>query len=223
MEAVEVPEKAEDVRLLLSWDTAGDQSRSRRAGTFSIAAHIIAIVILLSMPREVFRVRPQPHRLITPLVFPPKEPTQREPNTEKVSKSFNVESLLPRPKVHLPASAPSTTRPRAMAPPPTPASKPSLPASLPEPPKVDAAVKDFGPRLPDGVTPAPAPPPRFRPKRNPSWLSRRLAGSRPAAVRVSPRWRYPPRRWRMPCAAWHRATAREEASWWAIWERARAA
>jgi TonB family protein len=167
MEAVEVPEKAEDVRLLLAWDTAGDESRSRRAGTFSIAAHIIAIVILLSMPREVFRVRPEPHRLITPLVFPPKEPTQREPNTEKVSKSFNVESLLPRPKVHLPASAPSTTRPRAMAPPPTPASKPSLPASLPEPPKVDAAVKDFGPRLPDGVTPAPAPPPQIQTEEKP--------------------------------------------------------
>ena len=158
MEAVEVPEKTEEVRLLLAWDTAADQARSRRAGTFSIATHIVAIAILLSMPRQVFQLAPQPHRTITPLVFPPKEPTQKEPNTGKISKSFSVESLLPRPKVQLPPSAPSTTRPRAMTPPPTPASKPSLPAPLPEPPKVDAASKDGGPKLPDGLTPAPAPP-----------------------------------------------------------------
>jgi TonB family protein len=167
MEAVEVPEKTEDVRLLLAWDTAADQARSRRAGTLSIAVHIVAIVILFSMPREVFQLAPQLHRTITPLVFPPKEPTQREPNTEKVSKSFNVESLLPRQQVQLPASAPSTTRPRALVPPPTPVSKPSLPAPLPEPPKVDAAIKDAGQKLPDLMTPAPAPPPQIQPEEKP--------------------------------------------------------
>ncbi len=167
MEAVEVSEKTEDLRLLLAWDTAADQARSKRAGTLSIAAHIVAISILLSMPREVFQLTPQSHRTITPLVFPLKEPTQKDPNTGKISKSFNVESLLPRPKVQMAPSAPSTTRPRAMRPPPTPASKPSLPGPLPEPPKVDAAIKDIGPRLPDGLTPAPAPPPQIQAEEKP--------------------------------------------------------
>jgi TonB family protein len=161
MEVVEVTENTEDVRLLLAWDTAADQSRSRRAATFSIAAHMVGIVMLLSMPREVFRPIPQAHRTITPLVFPPKEPTQKDPNTGKISKSFNVESLLPRPKVQMPPSARSTTRPRALTPPPTPVSKPSLPAALPEPPKVDASIKDAAPKLPEGLTLAPAPPPQI--------------------------------------------------------------
>lgn len=167
MEAVEVPEKAEDVRLLLAWDTAGDQRRSRRAGTLSIATHIVGIAILLSLPREVFRPRPEPHRIITPLVYPPKELTQKAPNTEKVSKSLNVEALLPQPKVNLPVSRPSTTRPRALAPPPTPASKPRAPAPLLDAPKVDAAVKDMGPQLPAGLTPAPSPPPQIQAEEKP--------------------------------------------------------
>jgi TonB family protein len=162
MEAVEVPENTEDVRLLLAWDTAADQARSQRAGTFSIIAHIIGITILLALPREVYRPILQPHRTVTPLVFPLKEPTQKEPNTSKISKSFNVESLLPRPKVQLPPAAPSTTRPKALAPPPTPASKPSMPAPLPEPPKMDAAAREASPKLPDTLNPAPAPPPQIQ-------------------------------------------------------------
>jgi TonB family protein len=167
MEAVEVPQTTEDLRLLLAWDTASDQMRSRQAGSLSIAAHIVVIVILFSLPREVFRPAPQPHRTVTPLVFPPREPTQKAPNTAKISKSFNVESLLPQPKVQLPLSRPSTTRPRALQPPPTPVAKPSPPATMVEPPKVETALKDTGPKIPDGVPPAPAPPPQIQTEEKP--------------------------------------------------------
>jgi TonB family protein len=162
MEAVEVPQKTEDVRLLLAWDTAADQARSRRAGTFSIITHIVAIVILFSLPHEVFRPPVETRRIVTPLVFPLKEPTQKAPNTGKVSKSLTVEGLLPRQNVKLPESRPSTTRPRALQPPPAPVAKPSAPPPMIEPPKIDAAIKDGGPKLPPGLTPAAAPPPQIQ-------------------------------------------------------------
>jgi len=163
MEAVEVPQKTEDLRLLLAWDTAADQARSRRAGTFSIIAHVAGVVILFSLPREVFRPPPETRRIVTPLVFPLKEPTQKEPNTAKVSKSLTVEGLLPRQSVKLPEARPSTTRPRALQPPPTPIAKPSAPPPMIEPPKVDATIKDGGgPKLPPGLTPAAVPPPQIQ-------------------------------------------------------------
>ncbi len=164
MEAVEVQQKTEDVRLLLAWDTAADQARSRRAGTLSIITHAVGLLILLSLPTQVFRP-PQTHRIVTPLVFPLKEPTQKAPNTEKIAKSFNVESLLPRPEVQAPVGRPSTTRPRALRPPPTPVAKPSPPPMI-EPPKVEA-VKDVGPKLPPGLTPGPAPPPQIQAEEKP--------------------------------------------------------
>jgi len=141
-------------------------SALRRAGTFSIITHIVGLVILLSLPREVFRP-PETHRIVTPLVFPLKEPTQKTPNTGKISKSFSVESLLPRPEVQLPESRPSTTRPRALQPPPVPIAKPTPPAPMIEPPKIDAAVKDGGPALPPSLTPGPTPPPQIQAEEKP--------------------------------------------------------
>ena len=153
MEAVETPQNTEDVRLLLAWDTEVDQARSRRAGTLSVAAHILGIVILLSMPREVFRVEPEAHH-ITPLVAPPTELTQREPNRGKVSKSFNVESLQPRPRIQIPRSAPSRKAQVSK-----PAAEPSQPSPLPEPPNIEQAARGGGTNLPAGVAQAPPPPP----------------------------------------------------------------
>jgi len=189
MEAVEVPQTTEDVHLLLAWDTAADQARSRRAGTLSIITHIVGIVILLSLPREVFRPAPVTHHIITPLVFPPKEPTQKAPNTGKISKSFNVESLLPQPSVKLPPSRPSTTRPRALRPPPTPIAKPSAPPPMIEPPKIEAALKDSGPKLPDAVVPGPAPPPQIQAEEKPKLAFETpggQSGSGQGAARTAP-------------------------------------
>ena len=160
MEAVEVPQKTEDLRLLLAWDTVADQARSRRAGTPSIVTHIAGLVILLSLPSDLWRPPARVVRTttITPLVFPMKEPTQKLPNTAKVSKTFTVEGLLPQQRVQTPAPRHSTTRPRALQPPPTPVAKPAPPPMI-EPPKVDVSVvKDAGSKLPPSLTPGPAPP-----------------------------------------------------------------
>lgn len=173
MEAVEVQQKTEDVHLLLAWDTAADQARSRRAGTLSVAFHIIVTVILFSLPRAVFHP-PETHSIVTPLIFPLKEPTQKAPNTGKIAKSFSVESLLPQPSVHLPPSQPSTTRPRALLPPPMPAAKP---APMIEPPKVEAAVKEASPKFPDGLPPAPAPPPQIQSDEKPKLAFETPGGS----------------------------------------------
>ena len=178
MEAVDASQKTEDIRLLLAWDTAADHARSRRAGTLSIITHIVGLLILVSLPTEVFRP-PEIRQVITPLIFPRKGLTQRAPNTDKISKSFNVEGLLPRPKVQLPPSRPSTTRPRALQPPPVAEKKP-VPPTMIEPPKIEAAVKDTGPKLPPGL-PLPAPPP---PQIQPEEKSR-LALENPGGVSAS--------------------------------------
>jgi TonB family protein len=155
MEAVEQPQTAEDLRLLLNWDTEADQARTRRAGIFSIAAHAVAILGLLLMPRQVFQTAPATHH-VTPLVAPPTELTQRAPNRGKISKEFNVEALRSKPRIQVPPSPPSTSRPKAPALS-IPAARPSQPAPLPEPPKIEVAAKESGPKLPEGMQ-APPPP-----------------------------------------------------------------
>lgn len=155
MEAVEQPETAEELRLLLNWTTQADQARTRRAGIYSIAAHAVVIFALLLTPRQVFQT-PQTHH-VTPLIAPPIELTQTTPNRGKISKEFNVEALRPKPRMQIPPAPRSTSRPKAPAmstPPPAP--KPAQPAALPEPPKIEAA-KDNGPKLPPGMQ-APPPP-----------------------------------------------------------------
>ena len=147
MEAVEQPQNAEDLRLLLNWDTEADHARHRRAGIVSIAFHLIALIILLMLPHEVFH-SPVEARHVIPLIAPPSELTQ---NT-------------PRPRIQIPPSPPSTTRPKA---PVLSAPKPSAspPAALPEPPKIDVA-KQNGPKLPESAVQA-APPPQIQPEEQP--------------------------------------------------------
>src|SRR5579863_8882725 len=162
MEVVEQPPKAEELRLLLDWDTRSDQARSRRAGTLSIAAHVAVLIVLASLPREVFRPAPE-RRHVTPLVAPPPELTQKAPNNGKVSKSFDLESLQPRPRVHVPASPPPSA-PVRLPPQPKPIAPP---AALPEPPKVEVASKDAGPKLPVSLPPAGPPPPQIQAEEHP--------------------------------------------------------
>jgi TonB family protein len=155
MEAVEQPETAEELRLLLNWTTDADQSRTRRAGIYSIAVHAVAIIILMLMPRQVYQTAPPIHR-VTPLIAPPTELTQTAPNRGKISKEFNVEALRPKPRIQIPPSPPAASRPKAPAMR-TPTPKPAQPAAMPEPPKIEAANKDNGPKLPQGME-APPPP-----------------------------------------------------------------
>jgi TonB family protein len=153
MEAVEVPQNTEDIRLLLAWDTEADRARSRRAGTFSVAVHAVAIVVLLSMPRAVFQ-SPKTQRII-PLIAPLTEPTQIAPNRDKITKSFNVESLKPQPRIHSPSPPPARHFKAAEFSKPSP--KPSQAAPMLEPPSIQTAAGS-GPKLPEGVAQAPPPP-----------------------------------------------------------------
>lgn len=151
MEAVEQAQTAEELRLLLHWDT--DRLRTRRAGSVSIVVHVAAIVALLLVPRQAFQMKEEPHR-VTPLIAPPPDLTQTAPNRAKISKEFNVESAQPRPAIHVPRSAPAFTQPK-------PSSPPSQPAPLPEPPKIEQETG--GPKLPvAAAAQAPPPPPQIK-------------------------------------------------------------
>jgi hypothetical protein len=120
-----------ELHLLTSWEQ--DRGRVREARLLSVAAHVAAIVALILMPRSLMqpprRVEPQ----ITPLIEPPTELTQKAPNKGPIAKEVTVEALQPRPRIQIPNSPPSTTRPQAKSSPPQPP-----PAPLPEPPQIQA-------------------------------------------------------------------------------------
>lgn len=132
-------QSGQDLQLLLDWSDREDRSRWREAGFLSVLAHVLVLAGLVLLPQPAARM-PEPRAelcRVTPLIAP-NELTQTAPNRGKISKEFNAESLAPRPRIQIPPSPPSTTRPAAPKPSlPTP--KPSPPPSLPEPPKIEAA------------------------------------------------------------------------------------
>jgi TonB family protein len=152
MEAVEQPQTAEDLRLLLNWDIDADRRRTRRAGSVSLLVHAVAILALVLVPRQAFQMKEEPHR-VTPLIAPPVDVTQNTPNRGKISKEFNVESVQPRPAIRTPRAAPHFAQPK-------PSSPPSQPAPLPEPPKIEQETG--GPKLPVAAQQAPPPLPQIK-------------------------------------------------------------
>ncbi|MEX2263297.1 MAG: TonB family protein [Bryobacteraceae bacterium] len=157
-----------DLQLLLPWSDSRDRARHRQAAIGSLLVHVLALTGFMlapptksAAPRRVAMVRQ-----VTPLVAPPPELTQRDPNKGRISKEFNVESLLPRPRVQIPPSPPSTTRPAAPRPF-LPTTRPSVTPTLPEPPKVEVA-ENSGPLhgLPQQqeIAPPPPPPPQIAPE-----------------------------------------------------------
>jgi TonB family protein len=153
METVVQPQDENELRLLLDRDPAAGRQWWRKAVPLSVAAHGLIIAGLLFAPKDAAPGAPVARAVhITPLVAPPTELTQKVPNKGKVSKEFNVEALLPRPRIQIPQSAPSTTRPAAQRPAP-PAVQP--PAPLPEPPKIEAAARENPPKFAEAVPPAP--------------------------------------------------------------------
>jgi len=126
-----------ELHLLTSWEQ--DRGRVRRAGLLSFAAHAAAIVALILMPRSL--MMPRHEEQITPLIEPPTDLTQKAPNKGPVAKEVTVEALEPRPRMQIPSSPPSTTRPQAqITSPPQPP-----PAPLPEPPQIQAGNRDVPP------------------------------------------------------------------------------
>ena len=142
-----------------------DRRRQVSAGALSIASHSAVILLLLFAPKGGNRTDERSPAFArfqkTPLIAPPSEFTQKEPNRAPISKEVNVEGLLPRPKL----LAPQT--PKAVFVPPEPAQ--TQPQLLPEPPKIEAQPSKTAP-LPQqglfGALPYP-PPPKIEPEEKP--------------------------------------------------------
>jgi TonB family protein len=155
MDPLTEPSSEPELHLLTDWGAGASRPRWREAAVGSLTAHIALLVLLATLPNSAFFTPKREivvRRQVTPLVAPPFELTQPDPNKGKISKSVNMESLLPRPSLQMPRSAPSTTRPAARTPgeQPTPFVAPPAPAPRPapaapqftEPPKIETAGVD---------------------------------------------------------------------------------
>jgi TonB family protein len=178
METVVQPPADAELHLLTEWGDPNSDSRTRTAAILSVVVHAVVILTLALLPPSVVRRLPetaQVHRIITPLIEPLTELTQKAPNTGKVSKEFNANEVEPRPRIQIPAAMPSTSRPRALAAAPVPATaapKPVAPTSLPEPPKVEAAIKEAPKADLPKMAQAP-PPPQIQPEEKPKIMFER--------------------------------------------------
>ncbi len=145
----------------------------------SVGLHLLVIFVLFFTPlgrtpvHDVGRILGQLKEPFT-LVAPPKELTQKAPNRGKVGKEFDLESLLPRPRVYAPPAVP----------PGAPPSGSPAPPSLPEPPKIEIAQGEVPPL---GQAPAGArlPPPQIQPQETPK-LPLAALGSARGAPAVQP-------------------------------------
>jgi TonB family protein len=142
METVVAPPADADLQLLTQWGSPADGPRQRKAAVLSVLVHVVIIGLLLAVPDGWNEPPPRErehHTIVTPLVEPPTELTQRAPNKKPVSKEFDSVAELERKSLQVPQGAPSSTRPRAFRPeaPQPPPQKASAP--LPEAPKFDTA------------------------------------------------------------------------------------
>jgi TonB family protein len=139
---VRTPEQTDgELHFLTDWEV--DRKREREAGAASVVFHIVVLLTLAALPKSLSMTRPERRATqITPLVEPLTELTQRPPNKGKISKELTAEQMLPRPRIQIPRSMVSTTRPaaRRLEMPGVPAPPPPAQA-LPEPPKIDAATQ----------------------------------------------------------------------------------
>ena len=142
-----------------------DTGRWLRAGGGTLAFHLILAVILTNAPlfegprslNEQSEI--QPPKVITPLVAPILEPTQKEANKAKLDRSFDVDSLRPKEVVQVPKTAPATPQPAPQAPTQTyipPAPEQPKPQTQPTPkvpdtPKVQVAENKPAQRPQQGV------------------------------------------------------------------------
>jgi len=159
METVVQPPGGAELHILTEWGDAADRPRKRRAAALSVVAHVVVVVTLFSLPKDLFVPAPRTASVqITPLIEPPTELTQNAPTKGKVDKEFNATEMHPRPRIQIPMALPSVAVPQA----PRPAEPPKPAPSLPEPPKVETAVKE----MPKAELPQ-APPPQIQPVETP--------------------------------------------------------
>jgi TonB family protein len=163
-----------DLQLLTQWGSPADGPRSRKAAVLSVLFHFLIIGLLVTVPNMGSEPEPEPvHQIVTPLILPPTELTQKAPNKKPISKEFDSVANLERPNIQVPKGALSTNRPRAFRPTPPAPTPQKATSPLPEAPKVDAPKPEVPqiaqsipqiepverPRPPfESVPPAPPPP-----------------------------------------------------------------
>ncbi|HEY1340180.1 MAG TPA: energy transducer TonB [Bryobacteraceae bacterium] len=149
---------------MTDWGDPAGRKRTEAAGVLSVLAHVALIVTLMTLPPGLLDSKPpkkaEAPRVITPLIEPPTEMTQKAPNKGKVNKEFDAAELKPRPQIQVPAGPISTTRPRALqpAPVPLPPAAAQKPVTIPDAPKVETAANPV-PQNPLAQAPPLAPPP----------------------------------------------------------------
>ncbi|MDQ6675756.1 MAG: TonB family protein [Acidobacteriota bacterium] len=131
---------------------------NRAALIGSLLVHVVLLLLLGSVrsgPSAPPPPPPEPKHVVTHLIDPPTELTQKAPNRGKLSKELIAEAILPRPQVRHPSPAPITRR--MSSPPPTPKAQ-----AAGEPPRIELAAREI-PKLPQAAPVAP-PPPVEKPK-----------------------------------------------------------
>jgi TonB family protein len=150
-----------DLHLLTEWGDVDGPVRRRKAVVATLAVHVALILTLAVLPTAMPpTAEPEPVHIVTPLIEPPTELTQKAPNRSKISAEFELQPSAPRPKLNLPPGPEPAPRekPRPAVIPESPAPKPEAQISLPEPPKVDTGVKEPKIDVPQ-IAQAPPPPP----------------------------------------------------------------
>jgi hypothetical protein len=99
METLATPPADAELHLLTEWGDRNSRVRWRKASVASVLVHIAGIVVLMSLPAgfldgpPVRRAAPPVHHIITPLIEPLTEFTQKAPNKGKVAKELDVETI----------------------------------------------------------------------------------------------------------------------------------
>ena len=179
METVGPPDD-DDLHLLYEWGDQFTPGRRKRAGITSILVHIAAIAVILVLPPDFLVPAPPPapprkQEIVTPLVAPLTEFTQKEAPKGKINREIDEASLRPHPRIQAPAGPPPAPRPAVI--PPAPAPKAAAQA-LPEPPKIEAALKD-APKLDLPPAPSTVPPPQIQTVEKPKLVLENVGGPAP--------------------------------------------
>ena len=168
-----IPADREELKLLPEVDRSSAWKSGMRAAGVSIAAHLVLVATLLSLPPQTRHSAPESDealvaRRYTPLIAPPFELTQREPNRGKISKEVDLEALTPRPRIQVPALPPGRRAAQRQFSLPGERKETQRPTVVPAPPKIQAEesrVAQAAPPAGTGLLPAPPlQPPQEEPK-----------------------------------------------------------
>lgn len=164
-----------------------------RAGIGSILVHVVLLVVLTwvarlpAIPVET-RLKVVDLRKSMPLVAPPRELTQKDPNRAKVSKQLDLESLTAPPQTQ--AQARQMKKFGGVPAPQAPTPAPPTPA-VPEPPKMErpATLPALG--LTPTLAPPVAPPPQIQAEEKPK-LAFETPGTPSGSIKGNARIPAPP-------------------------------